>query len=96
MKYSRGKDINSRQYYIGNDIVSQVDGIRDLGVFMDSKLKFENHLYNIVIKANGILGGILRSSEDFKDDNTLICLYKALVRPILEYGSVMWDPIYNY
>ena len=96
IKFCRGVSTNYHQYYIGNDIVPQVDGIRDLGIHVDSKLTYEGHITNISAKASKVLGSILRSSNDFRNDETLVKLFNSLVRPILEYGCIVWDPIYNY
>lgn len=63
---------------------------------MDNTLTFDRHLINTVAKANKVLGSLLRTSKDFHNDYTMVKLFNALVRPILEYGSIVWDPIYNY
>ena len=44
-----------------------------------------------VSKALKTLGFIKRASKDFKDDKSLVILYNAIVRPSLEYGSVIWN-----
>ena len=41
-----------------------------------------------------MIGMILRTLS-CKDKNILIPLYKALIRPILEYGNVVWCPYYE-
>ena len=46
-----------------------------------------------VTKANKLLGTIRRSFE-FINADTMLCLYKSLIRPIIEYGNVIWDPHY--
>lgn len=38
-----------------------------------------------------VLGSIMRTSKDFKSSKSLKSFYCTLVRPILEYGSVIWD-----
>ncbi|KAK3748516.1 hypothetical protein RRG08_008677 [Elysia crispata] len=43
-------------------------------------------------KANRILG-VIRRSFDHLTDHTFVQLYKALVRPILEYGHSVWQPV---
>ena len=34
----------------------------------------------------------MKYSFNYLDEKTLACLYKALVRPHLEYGNVIWSP----
>nr|XP_036222917.1 uncharacterized protein LOC118681626 [Bactrocera oleae] len=53
------------------------------------------HHGKITSKAFKALGFILRSGKDFKNPWTLIRLFKSLVLPILEYGSVIWSPNTN-
>ena len=45
-------------------------------------------------KANQILG-LIKKSYTSRDETTISPLYKALVRPILEYGNVIWGPFYQ-
>ena len=58
---------------------------------MDPLLDFDVHMTTQIKKARGIAAMILRSITSRSSD-ILIPLYKALVRPILEYASVVWCP----
>ena len=69
--------------------VSDVE--RDLGVIVDSKLSFKQHVAQATLKANRILG-VIRRSFDHLTPATFVQLYKSLVRPILEYGHSVWQP----
>jgi len=42
-----------------------------------------------------MLGFIMRVSKDFKKKFTLKTLYTSLVRPHLEYASIVWSSFYN-
>ncbi|KAK3757931.1 hypothetical protein RRG08_058245 [Elysia crispata] len=64
---------------------------KDLGVIVDSQLNFKDHISQATTKANRILG-VKRRSFDHLTDHTFVQLYKALVRPILEYGHSVWQP----
>ena len=61
---------------------------KDLGIILDNKLRFKEHAEISVNKANEILG-IIRRSYTYLNGPSLSLLYKALVRPILEYGHVI-------
>lgn len=67
---------------------------KDLGVFVDNGLKFNSHAETAVNKANKIVG-MIRRSFDFLDPVTFVLLFKSLVRPHLEYGNVVWSPLYK-
>ena len=81
-------------YEIGGLNLQVEKSVRDLGVELDNKMAFSNHIYNIINKSLKMLGFIYRSSEDFSVA-TMRLLYCALVRPILEYASVIWTPHYR-
>ena len=67
---------------------------RDLGVLMDNKLKFSNHVDAAVSKANKILG-LIKRTLTYMDDDNLSLLFKSLVRPHLEYANVVWALSYK-
>lgn len=81
--------------YINGSVVASVDSIKDLGVILDSKLLFEKHIEGIVQRAFRSLGFILRMSQGFQNSQSLILLYQSLVRPILEYATPAWNPMYH-
>ena len=64
---------------------------RDLGVIIDPLLTFEDHIQNVVKKANKICGLLMRTIHN-KDKDIMVPLFKSLVRPILEYGNAVWCP----
>ena len=64
---------------------------KDLGVFVDANLTFEPHINNTVLKANR-MSGLLVHTITNKSKLIMIPLFKALVRPILEYGNAVWSP----
>ena len=77
----------------GIDLVES-DQERDLGINVDNKLKFHIQTAHIVNKGFSILGIIKKSFENL-DKHTIPIPYKTLVRPILEYGNIIWGPHYS-
>ena len=69
----------------------QLDSEKDLGVAFESTLRFDKHILNCVIKANRMLG-LIKRSFSFMDKEMFLPLYKALIRPHLEYATVVWSP----
>ena len=43
-----------------------------------------------------LLGFVLRVGKDFSDPRTLKSLYCAIVRPVLEFASIIWIPTQKY
>ena len=78
----------------GKTAIEPVKSERDLGVTVDSKLKFREHVNNKVSLANRNLGIILRTFT-YIDKEMFLNLFKSLVRPHLEYASPIWQPLYK-
>lgn len=92
LSLSRASNQHQAIYYLNNELLTEESLVKDLGIIMDSKLNFIKHVDKITSHAYKILGFIIRSGREFKDPNTLIHLFKTLVRPILEYCSIIWSP----
>ena len=45
-----------------------------------------------VVKRANRMAGLVMSTISFNDKKVLIPLYKAMIRPILEYGNAVWNP----
>ena len=73
------QDVNRISYTL-----QAVEVEKDLGVWMDSKLKFFNHVERAVSKANRILG-LIRRSFTYLDMPLLKRLCTSMVQPLLEY-----------
>ena len=83
---------NPRQEYeLDGTVLSETSEERDLGVVIDSDLKFSKHIKGIVAKANRMIGMIKISFESL-DDDMFLNLYNTLVRPLLEYCVHAWSP----
>ena len=65
-----------------------------LGVTITKDLKWNTHISNVCTKANRTLGFLRRNLFSCPQD-VREAAYKGLVRPILEYGSSVWDPHYE-
>ncbi|KAG7309384.1 hypothetical protein JYU34_005343 [Plutella xylostella] len=81
-------------YQLSGHLLQRQSVVRDLGIYFDEQLTFRYHYENITGKANKLLGFIIRASKHFKKYRSSIYLFQSLVRPILEYGSVIWSPYY--
>lgn len=82
-------------YKMGSTQLSEVAEIRDLGLIMNNKLDYNEHISRIIQKASKTLGFISRMSVGFRDPFTLIALDNTLVRPHLDYASTIWSPIFE-
>ena len=88
---SQFSEENSQDYILHNQKLEKVSSTKYLGVTLQNDLKFDQHIDNISGKANKMLG-LLRRNLRSAPKTTKELGYKALVRPILEYASSVWDP----
>ena len=72
-------------------VLENVDNIKYLDVTITNDLKRNTHISNICTKANRTLGFLRRTLFSCLQ-NVKEAAYKGMVRPILEYGSSVWDP----
>ena len=75
-------------------IGSQSPYQKHLGIFHDAQLTFEEHLEVITTKVNKTIGQI-RKFQNILPSTTLMTIYKAFVRPHLDYVDVICDEIYS-
>ena len=77
-----------------NNNVSQVNSQKHLGVILDVKLTFEEHRKNLFNKTNKTIG-LLRKLSNLLPRQALVTIYKAFIRPYLDYGDVLYDQAFN-
>ena len=68
-----------------------VNSAKYLGVTIDSKLLFNQHVDNICKKANSVLG-FLRRNFNNSPHKVKADLYLIYIKPILEYAVPVWAP----
>lgn len=92
MSYVNFKNPLIFEYYIGSVRIPRNYIVRDLGVYMDSRLSFAPHQGIIISKCCRVLGFLKRSCRDFKNISAMIYLYRTLVLPYIYYCSPIWRP----
>ena len=74
---------------LGNSQVTQKMEHKHLGVILDSKLDFQSHTRQAILKARrGI--GMIRYLSKYVSRNVLDQIYKLYVRPHLDYGDIIY------
>ena len=79
-------------YSLNGIYLEEASEQKDLGVLISNDLKPSRHICNVCKRANQRIGMIKRCFSHFTSEKISI-LYKAIIRPILEYTSVVWNPI---
>ena len=88
------KEIYHPPLVFNNTNVSQSSSQKHLGVILDSKLIFDEHLKMVTLKISKTLG-LLRKLHNLLPRSALITVYKAFLRPYLDYGDILYDQAYN-
>ena len=78
----------TRAYTMNNRILENKSELKDLGVLIDEHLKFSNHIAEKINKANQIMG-LIRRTFVHLDKYNFNLLHKSLVRPHLQYSSII-------
>ena len=85
------KPNTASHYVLGEHVLLWANVTRDLGINVDNKLNFNNHISVIVHKAHMRASLILRAFVS-SDRDLLTKAYITYVRPILEYCTPVWSP----
>ena len=78
-------------YYLNGCKLGEECLHRDLGVLIHQSLQISMQVQQAVKKANGMLAFVVRGYE-YRSRDAVLQLYRALVRPHLEYCVQFWSP----
>ena len=88
MHFGRGEVMPSLM--LGGVELRVVPEFRDLGVIVDSRLRFHQHIRMVYGRTSAMMGDLLRStvcrSADF-----MVTLFISHIRPTIEYCSSVWN-----
>ena len=87
-------DIQLPTLTFNNNILTLSNSHNHLGMILDNKLNFNNHLSDKISKANkGI--DMIRRLYKYLPRASLINIYKTFVRPHIDYGDIIYDSSSN-
>ena len=78
-------------YQLYNNNLSWSANTRDLGVIIDDRLTFSDHIMSIVHKSN-TRAYLIRKCFVSRDRDLLLKAFVTYVRPLLESCTVVWSP----
>ena len=87
-----GTTNQEENYSLLGSAISSVDQETDLGVVITTDLKSSSQCIAAEQKAQKILGYIKQVFR-YRNKQMVPALYRALARPLLEYGAQFWSPI---
>ena len=86
-----GSKNSNSNYFINGFKIDSGTVVTDLGIQVDSNLRFNCHINNICSRAHSRICMLFRGFVS-RDPELLIKAYKIYVRPLLEYCTVVWSP----
>ena len=75
-----------------NTNVTQAIYQKHLGIILDSKLTFENHINMVTTKINKTIA-FLCELKNLLPRTALIRIYNVFVRPHLDYGDILYNEL---
>ena len=89
------KSQNHPCFHFNNNPVNQTLGMqKHLGMYLDPKLDFLEHLKNTQAKVNKSVA-LLRKLRTILPRQPLLTIYEAFIRSHLDYGDTIYDQAYN-
>ena len=93
--FSRKRSLVSHTSLTFNNIpVAQTSSQKHLGMHLDKKLNFEEHLSKVETKVNKSVG-IICKLQNVLPQSALLTVYKSFIRPLLDYGDIIYDKAFN-
>ena len=86
---SLSPQVNKYQLH-GHTLKTETDS-KYLGITINNKLSWNNHIDNTCTKANSSIG-FLRRNFQIPQEHIKTNVYNTLVRPQVEYAAAVWDP----
>ena len=80
--------------FFNNPDISQTNSQKHLGVVLDSKLTFHDHLDIVFAKVRKTIA-FLRKINSMLPRAAVVTIFRTFVRPHLDYGNVLYDLAFN-
>ena len=80
--------------YFHQNLVKSPSTQKHLGMVLDTRLEFNLHLKNVLNKVNKTIG-LLCKLLNTLPRTSLITIFKSIIRPLLDYGDIIYDRAYN-
>ena len=75
--------------FMQNHLISEVDSHKHLGLYFSNDCTWHQHINHITIKAWARIN-IMRKLKFKLDRKSLETIYTAFIRPLIEYGDIIW------
>ena len=85
---------NHPAIYLNNVQVERSSYQKHRGIIFDEKRNFKQHIDSTISKVNkGI--AVIKNLQHISPRKSLVTIYKAFLRPLLDYGDIIYDQPLN-
>ena len=91
LQHGKNNDLKLPYTLPSGQVLYSAPYVKDLGVYVDSDLKWRTHIAMKSQKAKNMASWVLRTFTT-RDTETMMLLYKSYVRSHLEYCGPLWSP----
>ena len=93
MLFSYNKNVNFPDTSVVNNKINETSVTKFLGIHLDKKLNFVNHITEMSMKIVKSIG-LLYKLNRFLPETIFKTLYTSLIHPYLSYGIETWHGTY--
>ena len=86
----KNSNITHPVIYFTNVQVQRDNQQRHLGIILDEKLIFKSHIDKVLTKTSKSIA-VIKRFRNFLPSKLLVTIYKAIIRPHLDYGDIPYD-----
>jgi len=79
---------------IGDEILKEKENVKFLGLYIDNKLNWQEHIKNLKSKLNSSIYAMNKVKRQL-NTNILTTLYYTLIYPYIDYGITLWGSAYS-
>ena len=90
MKIGNKLNLNS-EYFMDDNKLNSFMEEKDVGVIIDSKLSFDEHISSKVTKATNLVN-LIRHFFEYLDRDMFQMLFTSIVKPHFRYAKSVWSP----
>ena len=94
MLFFYNKNVNFPHISVGNNTINETSVTKFLGIHLDKKLNFVNHITETFMKVAKSIG-LLYKLNRFLPETILKTLYISFIHPYLSYGIEAWHGTYQ-
>ena len=85
------KPSSYNDYFLNGVVLDTISTEKDLGIIFDKSLKWDKNINSAISKANKMIAWVARNFIT-REKSVMMNIYKALIRPHLEYCVQIWSP----